>query len=103
VNGIIHLRCFNHAGREAVARCLECGRTFCRECIAEHEGRVVCAHCLAILVKESTKKLSVTAAVIGGAWRFMGFFVLWALFYYMGKALLWLPSSFHESVFWKNF
>ena len=42
-------RCFNHAGREAVARCPECSRYFCRECISEHRGRVVCAGCLASL------------------------------------------------------
>ena len=39
-------RCFNHTSREAVARCPECGRFFCRECITEHDDRVLCAVCL---------------------------------------------------------
>ncbi len=39
-------RCFNHAGREAAARCPGCRRFYCRECVTEHDGRVLCAECL---------------------------------------------------------
>ena len=46
-----HQRCFNHAGREAVARCPECGQFFCRECITEHEDRVLCSACLKKLTR----------------------------------------------------
>jgi hypothetical protein len=42
----LHQRCWNHEGREAVCRCPECGRSFCRECVAEHEMRFLCAACL---------------------------------------------------------
>jgi hypothetical protein len=39
-------QCFNHAERLAAARCPECGHSYCRECITEHDGRLVCAVCL---------------------------------------------------------
>ena len=43
---LAHQRCFNHATREAVARCPECHHFFCRECITEHDDRVLCTGCL---------------------------------------------------------
>src|ERR1700722_16968074 len=39
-------RCSNHAERLAVARCLACRNSFCRECVTEHDGRLTCAACL---------------------------------------------------------
>ncbi len=39
-------RCFHHASREAVVRCPECRRFFCRECVIEHRGRMVCSECI---------------------------------------------------------
>ena len=50
-------RCLHHPVREAVARCPECGQFFCRECITEHEDRVVCSSCLKRLTaKKETKR-----------------------------------------------
>jgi len=53
VQDLAYQRCLNHTFREAVARCPECGHYFCRECITEHEDRVVCASCLRKLVESS--------------------------------------------------
>jgi len=39
-------RCLNHEERLAAARCLACGNSFCRECVTEHDGRLICAACL---------------------------------------------------------
>jgi hypothetical protein len=39
-------RCWNHEAREAACRCPACGRNYCRECVSEHEGRLLCAACL---------------------------------------------------------
>ena len=52
MQNLAHQRCFNHAVREAVARCPECGQCFCRECITEHDDRVVCAACLKKLTRQ---------------------------------------------------
>ena len=95
-------RCFNHAGREAVARCPECGRFFCRECITEHEDRVVCARCLRHLVQQRLARRFHLVGLLrltqtGGA-----ILLIWIVFYLLGLGLLALPSSFHEGTIWEN-
>src|SRR5438132_254763 len=49
-------RCLNHLNREAVARCPECKRFFCRECVTEHEDRLICAACLKKLAKATARR-----------------------------------------------
>lgn len=88
-------RCFNHASREAVARCPECGRTFCRECISEHDDRIICASCLKRVSIKAVRR-SRLARVMWFAQVLLGMLVLWSSFYLLGKALLTIPSSFHE-------
>jgi hypothetical protein len=45
----VHLRrCVRHSEREAAAICRACGRPFCRECVTEHAGRLLCAGCLVL-------------------------------------------------------
>jgi hypothetical protein len=88
-------RCSNHVSREAVARCPECGRTFCRECISEHEGRVVCASCLKRLSTKAVRRRRFTL-LVPFIQILMGVLLLWSSFYLLGKALLTIPSSFHE-------
>jgi hypothetical protein len=95
-------RCFNHTSREAVARCPECRRCFCRECVTEHDDRVICAPCLRKLTATGeTRKLRWQNA--GLVLRFtLGFLTLFILFYCLGQILLLIPSSFHEGSLWQN-
>jgi len=88
-------RCFNHAFREAVARCPECGRTFCRECISEHDDRVICASCLRRLSAKPVLRYRLVG-LVRLVQILMGVLLLWSSFYLLGKALLTIPSSFHE-------
>ena len=96
-----HQRCFNHAQREAVARCPRCRRYFCRECITEHDDQVICANCLRRLAGPhllNRRGWVNTWAVT----RFLfGLFAAWFFFYLVGESLLALPSSFHEGSFWQ--
>ncbi|MHC1725494.1 MAG: rhomboid family protein [Syntrophobacteraceae bacterium] len=103
MSDLSRLRCFNHANREAVARCLQCSRTFCRECITEHEERVICAQCLAAIKQESAEKRTGLRTIVAGTWCLLSATFLWAVYYYFGKILLTIPSSFHESVFGRAF
>lgn len=92
-------RCFNHAQREAVARCTVCGNFFCRECITEHGGRMICARCL--LPGEAPRgKGRLLSGVLRTFQVLAGVLVLWLTFFLMGQALLSLPSSFHEGTLW---
>ena len=94
--------CFNHTVREAVARCPGCARYFCRECVTEHEDRVICAACL----KKQSEKLVAKKGGLRGLLTLLklsaGVFVLWLIFYVLGQMLLSIPNSFHEGTFWKG-
>jgi len=99
---VIHQRCFNHAEREAVARCPVCHQYFCRECITEHEERVICAACLRKLAGTDVTR-STKLATAGRFFQFaMGILLAWFFFYLVGEALLAMPTSFHESTLWQG-
>ncbi|PYS28024.1 MAG: rhomboid family protein [Acidobacteria bacterium] len=94
-------RCFNHAAREAAARCPECRQFFCRECITEHDDRVLCAACLRKLAGSPSAK----RRAFGGLMQFVrcavGIVIAWFFFYLIGEILVRLPDSFHEGALWK--
>jgi hypothetical protein len=95
-------RCCNHAHREAAARCPACGRHFCRECVTEHDRRLLCAECLQGLAAVGAQR----AWRLGGpglwAGALVGLFALWVCFYLAGQALLLIPSSVHEGTWWET-
>jgi hypothetical protein len=95
-------RCFNHALREAVARCSECRRFFCRECIAEYAGKMLCAGCLA-RTGQGPKHGNTKFGALSAMAQLTGVvIVLWLFFYAIGVGLLKLPTSFHEGTVWKQ-
>jgi len=94
-------RCFNHAGREAVARCPSCAQYYCRECITEHEDRVLCAACLKKLVRVPFTKRSGYVRFIRVGQCLVGLLLAWFFFYLVGESLLALPTSFHEGTLWQ--
>src|SRR5215831_12556086 len=89
-------RCFNHHGREAVARCTSCAQYYCRECIAEHEDRILCAACLKKVVGVRFTKRSGYVRLVRVGQCLLGLLVAWFFFYLVGESLLALPTSFHE-------
>lgn len=99
---LLHQRCFNHSLREAAARCLECGRFFCRECVTEHDDRVICATCLRKLAKPPFTQRTGFLAASRTAQVLAGVFTVWLFFYLLGTLLVSLPSSFHEGTLWKE-
>lgn len=97
-------RCRNHALRAAVARCPQCRLYFCRECVSDHEGRVLCAACLrAHLPGTARRRTSVFSFIARTAQLLFGVFLAWLFFYGMARALLSIPSSFHEGEVWSEF
>ena len=93
-------RCRNHADREAAARCPDCRRHFCRECVTEHEGRMVCAACIA---PPRTADVAAPRRRFAGAFRTAaarglrvaaGLLAAWTSFYLLGQVLtLWRDSG----------
>ena len=98
---LTHQRCFNHATREAVARCPECAGYFCRECVTEHDDRVICTACLKKLARVPLLKRPAFAFILRGIQGVMGLFVVWFFFYLIGATLAAMPNSFHEDALWR--
>jgi len=100
MNTLALKRCFNHSHREAAGRCSSCGRFFCRECLTDHEDRLVCSACL----ENSSRKRAAGRSILLVPVRVVqvagGVTVLWLFFYYLGLALSRLPSSFHDGTIW---
>lgn len=88
---IAQSRCAMHPEREAAARCPGCSRFFCRECVTEHDGRVLCSRCLAAQAGASRQAPAWSLAKLPAA-AACGFVLLWVAFYYMGTALAAWPE-----------
>jgi hypothetical protein len=95
-------RCFHHALREAVARCPDCERFFCRECVSDHEDRVLCSACLARRVAPAeTTRNRIRWLARAGLFS-VGLLTVWLIFYGLGRWLLSVPSAFHEGTIWQQ-
>lgn len=90
-------RCFHHTGREAVARCPECERFYCRECVTEHDGRVICAGCLAAQQTGGKRRRAPVFLAAAFQWG-IGLCVLWLFFYWLARILIAIPPAFHEGL-----
>ncbi len=97
---LVHQRCFNHAGREAVARCPECRQFFCRECVTEHDDRLLCAACLKKLARAPLKHSPAFVKSLRQAQCGLGILIAWFFFFLIGESLLKIPTRFHEGTLW---
>jgi hypothetical protein len=95
-------RCFNHSLREAAARCPQCRQFFCRECITEHDDRVICASCLKQLETTSKTRRRNLAPVARWMFCLLSVLMLWFIFFLIGDSLASIPTSFHEGTLWKT-
>jgi len=98
-------RCWNHHTREAIARCPECSRSYCRECVVEHEDRIICSGCLAKLTAEKEKTSSTTwtfRPLLRFCATLMGILVAWLLYFSLGRVLLSVPDEWHADAIWEK-
>jgi len=101
VKPLAQQRCYNHSDRVAAACCLKCGQFYCRECVTEHEGRLLCARCLGQVAKTPRTARFVLGGLLKTTACGVSFLLLWLFFYLVGRGLLTLPSSFHEGTLWQ--
>jgi hypothetical protein len=99
---IVNKRCFHHVHREAVAVCPECKRFFCRECVTEHEDRIICASCLKKKFPAADRRRLRFINLLRMWQGIAGILILWIFFYFLGQILVSIPSSFHEGTVWKS-
>ena len=95
-----HHRCLHHPAREAVARCPECREFYCRECITEHDDRVICSACLKKLVAPAARPRRSFSAVLRPMALLGGLLTAWFFFYLIGHWATQIPSTFHSGSLW---
>jgi hypothetical protein len=99
-------RCVRHEHRAAAGRCTRCGGEFCRECLATHQHRLLCAPCLKHLLGPA----STTSGRGGQRWARLGrslstlgaLVLAWAVFYGVSSLVVRIPASFHDGSLWSH-
>ena len=84
-----------------MARCPECRQFFCRECITEHDDRVLCTACLRKLARVPLTQKPVFQKLARAAQTAFGILVAWFFFFLIGEGLLRIPATFHEGTLWR--
>ena len=101
--GLHTRRCARHTTREAAARCPGCGEFFCRECVVEHRGKLLCAACLAKRSAVAGQRHRRLAGVRRALRAVAGALALWLGFYGIGALLRKIPPELHDGTVWKKF
>jgi hypothetical protein len=99
---VLRERCFHHPEREAAARCPGCRRFYCRECVTEHAGRVLCAACLRDRSRTAVPRALRLGRLFAAAPFLLALLLLWLGFYGAGRLLLAVPSQFHDGTVWEQ-
>jgi len=94
---LIHQRCWHHELREAVCRCPSCGRPFCRECVTEHESRLLCAACLLALARMAPARRHRVRALLAPVGVMASLVLAWLIFYTGGEILLVIASRLDQT------
>jgi hypothetical protein len=84
----LNQRCWNHEAREAACRCPACGRSYCRECVSEHEGRLLCAACLSRIAANRESKSGPAVRLASPAMIAAGILLAWLIFWAAGASLI---------------
>lgn len=97
----IEQRCWTHEAREAVCRCPGCGHSFCRECVTEHESRLLCAACLASQARSSAGAHVQARPPVRVVLTLAGVILAWAIFFAAAESLLTLTER-SEAAAWQT-
>jgi hypothetical protein len=82
--------CWNHEAREAACRCPACGRTYCRECVSEHDGRLLCATCLSTITAQRATKAGVFRKLAPPAMMLAAILFAWLAYWAVGESVMGL-------------
>ena len=93
----LHQRCWNHEGREAVCQCPGCSRSFCRECVTEHEARLLCAACLEAESRAGHQRRRVMPGAARATLALASVLFTWAVFFSMGEAIMSLNARLEQT------
>jgi len=94
-------RCWNHEVREAVCQCPQCGRSFCRECVTEHESRLMCASCLRQAARSAPVRRGRMRRMAGALLTLAGVALAWAIFFGAAQGLI-IVTERSERMAWQD-
>lgn len=94
-------RCWNHEAREAVCRCPGCARCFCRECVTEHESRLLCAACLRNEARTLAGTRGTLRRLLGLGMSVAGVVLAWAVFFGAAEILITITER-SERIPWQS-
>ena len=97
MSSALEQRCWNHGGREAVCRCPECNRSYCRECVSEHDSRLLCAECLARTVRTPEGPPSRLRRMAPVAMVLAGLLMAWVVLFGAGESLVILAERAEQN------
>lgn len=89
-------RCFVHPSREAVSLCLDCHHAYCRECVVDHDGRLICAACLARLRAPLARGNRTLRKIVSAMSTALAILLCWILFYMFGRLLMMAEPARHS-------
>ncbi len=103
-SALVRSRCEVHPEREAAARCAGCSVYYCRECVTEHDGRMLCTTCLRMASGPVSEGRPRQVRVPDSVWLTLraglGLLLLWGLFAVVGVFILKMPAEFHDGSIW---
>ena len=89
-------RCFIHPAREAVSLCVECRRAYCRECVVDHDGRLICAACLEKLRAPASRGGRALERTLSAAGLAVTLLLCWMVFYMAGRLMMTAEPVHHS-------
>lgn len=76
---------------------MSCREYFCRECVVEHENKMTCTHCLALLSdKQSKQQFSCIRQAMHACLAVASFALCYLFFYLLGRGLVSIAHAFNE-------
>jgi len=86
---VVQQHCWNHAQRGAVCHCPACHRPFCRECVSEHDSKLLCAICIKASVSAADGARARRMAPLWMATMAVASTLLaWAIFFSLGQIIM---------------
>jgi hypothetical protein len=85
---ILQQHCWNHAVRGAVCRCPACRRAFCRECVSEHDSRLLCATCIQASLPVENPANRRVARIWVPSLALASALLAWFLFFSLGQIIM---------------
>ena len=76
--------------------CVECRRAFCRECVVDHDGRLICAACLARLRAPAARGSRALQQTLSSAGLAVTLLLCWIVFYMAGRLLMTAEPAHHS-------